>query len=163
MHISIIFQKCSPFTLLHNTDRVQFCYTVWACWLSILNIAVCTCQSQIPYYPSPNLWLKFWHTSGSFYGESFQILGNFEFKLIHVSVTESMKVKWIGYFYMPQRYSQFGESHWRNSTEIPRIGLLRRLLRKDSKTTFFFSKTLYVLSKLEWCDMFLITGKKIGI
>ena len=143
MCIYLLFFK--NFSHLHCyiiLSRVQFCYIVDPCWLSILNIAVCTCHSQIPYYPSPQhvtQILAHQCHHGSFYGDSFQVLGNFEFKLIHVSVTESMKVKWIGYFYILQGYSQFGESHWRHSTEIPRIGLLR-LLRKDSKSTFSFLK-----------------------
>ena len=30
----------------HNIEQSSLCYTVGPCWLSILNTAVCTCQSQ---------------------------------------------------------------------------------------------------------------------
>ena len=44
----ILFQILSPIRLLQNTEQNSLCYTVGPCWLSILNIAVCTCQSQTP-------------------------------------------------------------------------------------------------------------------
>ena len=47
-YVSILFQILFPFRLLHNTEQSSLCYTVSPCWLSILNIAVCTCQSQTP-------------------------------------------------------------------------------------------------------------------
>ena len=47
-HLSIIFQILFPFRLLHSFEESSLCYTVGLCWLSILNIAVCTCQPQIP-------------------------------------------------------------------------------------------------------------------
>ena len=34
--------------LLHNIEPTSLCYTVGPCWLSMLNIAVCTCLSQTP-------------------------------------------------------------------------------------------------------------------
>ena len=45
-------------SLLQNIEQHSLCYTVGLCWLSILNIAVCTCQSQtpslsLPLHPSP--------------------------------------------------------------------------------------------------------------
>ena len=46
IHISILFQILFPFRLLHNIEQSSLCYTVGPCWLSILNIAVSTCQSQ---------------------------------------------------------------------------------------------------------------------
>ena len=45
-HVSILFHMLFPFRLLHNIEQSSLCYTVSPCWLSILNIAVCTCQSQ---------------------------------------------------------------------------------------------------------------------
>ena len=42
IHISILFQILFLFRLLHNTEQSFLCYTVGPCWLSILNIAVCT-------------------------------------------------------------------------------------------------------------------------
>ena len=48
IHVSILFQIRFPFRLLHNIDQSSLCYAVGPCWLSILNIAVCTCQSQTP-------------------------------------------------------------------------------------------------------------------
>ena len=44
--VSILFQILFMFRLLYNTEQSSMCYTVDPCWLSILNIAVCTCQSQ---------------------------------------------------------------------------------------------------------------------
>ena len=35
----------------HNTEQSSMCHTVVPCWLSILNIAVCTCSSQTPKLP----------------------------------------------------------------------------------------------------------------
>ena len=45
LHVSILFQILFSFRLLHNTERSSLCYTVGSCWLSILNIAMCTCGS----------------------------------------------------------------------------------------------------------------------
>lgn len=42
VHVSILFKVLFPFRLLQN-DRVPC-----ACWLSVLNMVVCTCQSQTP-------------------------------------------------------------------------------------------------------------------
>ena len=36
-----------PTRLPHNIEQTSLCYTVGPCWLSTLNTAVCTCQSQI--------------------------------------------------------------------------------------------------------------------
>ena len=47
--LSILFQILSPFRLLQSTEQSSLCYTVRPCWLSSLNIAVCTCQSQTPH------------------------------------------------------------------------------------------------------------------
>ena len=35
-----------PIRLLQNIEQSSLCYTAGPCWLSILNIAVYTCQSQ---------------------------------------------------------------------------------------------------------------------
>ena len=51
IHVSILFQILFPFRLLQNIVQSSLCYTVGSCWLSILNIAVCTCQSQTPNGP----------------------------------------------------------------------------------------------------------------
>ena len=48
VHVSILFQILFPFRLLQNIEQSLLCYTVGPCWLSILNIAMCTCQSQTP-------------------------------------------------------------------------------------------------------------------
>ena len=48
IHVSILFQVLFPFRLLQNTEQSSLCYTVGPCCLSILNIAVCICQSQPP-------------------------------------------------------------------------------------------------------------------
>ena len=47
MHVSILFQILFPISLLHNIEQSSLCYTVGPRCLSILNIAVCTCKSQI--------------------------------------------------------------------------------------------------------------------
>ena len=48
IHVSLLFQILFPIRLLQNIEQSSLCYTVGPCWLSILNIAVCTCQSQTP-------------------------------------------------------------------------------------------------------------------
>ena len=47
-HVSILFQILFPFGLLQSIEQSSLGHTVGPCWLSILNIAVCTCQSQTP-------------------------------------------------------------------------------------------------------------------
>ena len=49
LHASILFQILFPFRLVQNIEQSSLFYTVGPCWLSILNIAVCTCQSQSPF------------------------------------------------------------------------------------------------------------------
>ena len=46
IHVSILFQILFPFRLLQNIEQSSLCYTVGPCLLSILNIAVCVCQSN---------------------------------------------------------------------------------------------------------------------
>ena len=46
--LSLLFQILFSFRLLQNIEQSSLCYTVGPCWLSILNIVVCTCHSQIP-------------------------------------------------------------------------------------------------------------------
>ena len=41
--VSILFQILFPFRLLGNIEQSSLCYAVGPSWLSILNIAVCTC------------------------------------------------------------------------------------------------------------------------
>ena len=48
IYIYILFQILFPFKLLQSIEQSSLCYTVGPCWLSILNIAVGTCQSQTP-------------------------------------------------------------------------------------------------------------------
>ena len=48
IRVSSLFPILFPFKLLRNIERGSLCYTVDPWWLSILNIAVCTCQSQTP-------------------------------------------------------------------------------------------------------------------
>ena len=50
IHECVSIPPQTPFLsrLLHNTEQSSLCYTVGPCWLSILNIAVCTCPSQTP-------------------------------------------------------------------------------------------------------------------
>ena len=49
IHVSILPQTPLPSRLSHNVEQSPMCYTVGLCWLSVLNIAVCTGPSQIPY------------------------------------------------------------------------------------------------------------------
>ena len=53
--VSSLFQILFPFTLLQNIEQSSLCYTVGPCWLCVLNIAVCTCQSQTPNLSFPPL------------------------------------------------------------------------------------------------------------
>ena len=48
VHVSILAQILFLFRLLHSIEQSSLDYTVGPCWLSILNIAVCTRQSQTP-------------------------------------------------------------------------------------------------------------------
>ena len=48
MHVSILPQTPLPSRLPHNIGQSPLCHPVGPCWLSILNIAVCTCRSQTP-------------------------------------------------------------------------------------------------------------------
>ena len=41
-HVSILPQTPLPSRLPHNIELNSMCYIIGACWLSILNIAVCT-------------------------------------------------------------------------------------------------------------------------
>ena len=59
INLSIFLQTALPPRLPPNTEQSSLCYTVGPSWLSILNIAVCTCRSQTPYL-SPALILTFW-------------------------------------------------------------------------------------------------------
>ena len=44
LHVSIFLQIVFPFKLSQNIEQRFLCYTVGPCWLSILDIAVCTSQ-----------------------------------------------------------------------------------------------------------------------
>ena len=48
-HVSILPQTPLPSRLPHNTEQSFMCYTGGPCWLSVLNIAMCTCPSQTSY------------------------------------------------------------------------------------------------------------------
>ena len=52
-HVSIFPQTPLPSRLPHNIEPSSLCYVVGLCWLSILNIAVCTCPSQTFNCPFP--------------------------------------------------------------------------------------------------------------
>ena len=53
LQTSMLFQTLFLFMLLQNTESSSLCYTAGPCWLSVLKIAVCTCQSQTPTLPPP--------------------------------------------------------------------------------------------------------------
>ena len=65
VHVSILFQTPLPSRLPHNIEQSSMCCTVGPCWLSILNIAVCTCPvqtltiSSLP-YPHKFVLLSLW-------------------------------------------------------------------------------------------------------
>ena len=42
VHVSILPQTPLPFKLQHNSEQSSLCCSVGACWLSTLNVAVCT-------------------------------------------------------------------------------------------------------------------------
>jgi len=48
IHVSSLLQTPLSSKRPHNIAQSSPCYTVGPCWLSILNTAVCTCQSQTP-------------------------------------------------------------------------------------------------------------------
>ena len=56
IHVSILFQILFPFRFLQNIEQSSLCYTVGPYWLSILNIAVCTYQSQTPNLSLSSSW-----------------------------------------------------------------------------------------------------------
>ena len=58
IQIFIIFQIIFLFRLLQSIEQNFLFNTVGPCWLSLLNIAVCTCQSQTPNMPPI---VKFWY------------------------------------------------------------------------------------------------------
>ena len=47
MRVSILPQPPFPSRLPHNVEQSSVCYTVVPYWLSILNIAMCTCLSHL--------------------------------------------------------------------------------------------------------------------
>ena len=66
IHLSILFPILFPFTLLHNIEQSSLCYTVGPCWLSILNIAVCTaCEFINIFHESSSFVLDQWDPQGS--------------------------------------------------------------------------------------------------
>ena len=48
IHVSILSQTSLLSRLPHNTEQSSMCHAIGPCWLSILNIAVCTWSSQTP-------------------------------------------------------------------------------------------------------------------
>ena len=48
IHVPIIFQILFQLRLLQSIEQSSLYCRVCPCWLFILNIAVCTCQSQTP-------------------------------------------------------------------------------------------------------------------
>ena len=66
IHVSVLFQILFPLRLLQNIEQRSLCCVVDPCWLSILNIEICTFPSQTPKlslpppppYPSNHKWMK---------------------------------------------------------------------------------------------------------
>ena len=52
-HVSILQTPAPPFRLPGNIEQSSMCYPVGLCWLSVLNIAVCTCPSHTPQLSLP--------------------------------------------------------------------------------------------------------------
>ena len=48
IHVSVLPQTPFISRLPHNIEQSSLCYTLSPCWLSILNIVVCTCPSHSP-------------------------------------------------------------------------------------------------------------------
>ena len=46
VHVSVLLQTPLPSKLPHSIEQSSMCCTIGPCWLTILNIAVCTCPSQ---------------------------------------------------------------------------------------------------------------------
>ena len=64
-HLSILPQTPLPSGLPHNNEQSSLCSTLGPCWVSTLNIAVCTHRSKLTNYPfSPRFPLA---TISSFY------------------------------------------------------------------------------------------------
>ena len=96
-HVSVLRQTPLPSRLPHNIEQSSLCNTVGPCWLSISNIAVCTCPPKVVLhsfnyffnmYSRPSCWrcnlclaLHYFSKRGhrdysfSFFGEQF-ILGS---------------------------------------------------------------------------------------
>ena len=51
IHVSILPQTPLPSRLPYNGKQSSLCWTAGPCWLSILNIRVCTCQFQTTSFP----------------------------------------------------------------------------------------------------------------
>ena len=48
IYVSILLQTPLPSRLPHDIEQSSMCCTIDPCWLSTLNIQVCTCPSQTP-------------------------------------------------------------------------------------------------------------------
>ena len=53
IYVSILFQILFPFKSLQSVEQVSLCNTVDPCWLSVLNIAVCTYHG----FSSSHVWM----------------------------------------------------------------------------------------------------------
>ena len=49
MHVFILPHPPLPSKRPHNLEQSSLCYSAVPFWLSIVNIAECTCRSQAPY------------------------------------------------------------------------------------------------------------------
>ena len=58
IHVSTLFWIICSFRLLQNINHNSLWYTVGLYWLLILNITVCTCQSQTPNLSIPYISLQ---------------------------------------------------------------------------------------------------------
>ena len=56
-----------PSRLAHNIEQSSTCCTVGPCWLSVLNMAVCSWPSKVPNYPFPLETVSLFSKSVSFF------------------------------------------------------------------------------------------------
>ena len=95
-HTHTLFQIIFLFRLLQNIEQSSLCYTEGPCWLSILNIEVCTCESQ-----TPGLSLPLLYNYHNLYGIFFVLFSQnpspfiFSQHQLVLSIVLSFGIKWI--------------------------------------------------------------------
>ena len=67
IRISILPHNLLPSRLPHNTKQSSLCCTVSPCWLSVLNIALCTCPYKLPNSSFPTATISLFSESVSLF------------------------------------------------------------------------------------------------